>query len=468
MNNMITSTFKHIYTSTCCPNIVLKVARTAERDHHLLSESRAIRTLCNRSAGLLDDRIPWTGTPFTVRLRAPGSSQTEYVVAVVHERLPRGFGYKPRDGARVSLMLSRLQRRSAAEEPSHVLTTARDLLRWAKFVERSPIEDLQLWAANASGALYLSDPEDAGPLVAPRDAARIRGVRRPAAVSAARLQSWNASRNDYYYLPRRQAYVGRRQQVELLTRALIVLLSQNGHSTALHSLRCHALSCDLGCAMSSAPPSDVSAALAGTSAEADEVLRLVGRVFGSSSNSSSSAGVGGGAGGVGGVGDIEPKSSCGACAIGAPDALGKPASAAARRHECVLESGEVHHLRNELPLTCMAEAYGHGTWLAEAIEPAGRPALDARIQHCAFDMHSEECACADQGLLGYCNHSSNCRAHLSALTVAYRSASSEHRFRQKADRSTGHKDKLGGLLERWFGDLVESSVRPRQTQRLRH
>ena len=162
------------------------------------------------------------------------------------------------------------------------------------------------------------------------------------------------------------------------------------------------------------------------------MLRLLDRVFGSSSL---------GAGGV---------DSCGACAISAP-ALDGPASAAPASHECHVASGEVHHLRNELSLTCMAQAYGHGAWLAEAVEPADRAAFEERIQRCTVDMYSETCACADQGLLTYCNRSTSCRAHLSALTVAYHSTSLHYRTRRKAA--------LNGMLERWFGALVESKPR---------
>jgi hypothetical protein len=467
---LASSTYKDIVTHAAAPHLVIKIAKEGAGltsrssdsygyNEHLLDEVRALQTLCNRSAGFLDDRIPWTAPPFQLMVRGRSSrpSQRPYrAAAVAQQRLPRR-GATVYAGAGVFRTLHQLH----SEHPrgDAMLAIASDLLRWAQLLSHSPVEDLQLYfPPDASGVLVI-DPEEVYARVPSRHLHGVRGVRRPAGVitplSHHHWKVWSGGGHGGVKRRMRQAYVARLQQTQVLTASIVALLLHRRSTGLLEALGCStSLSCDFGCSLVAPLPPIVQAALKGSSEVADEALLMAKGIFGRQNGSAAK--------------DDQALAGCGECST-VITGLDQPTDGSAmlgptdsKPLRCT-HSGEAHHLRDEETLWCLGVALRLVTWrgVGAPFELGDRAALDA----CEDEIIGRTapkvtaglrpgpgCACGHHRLR-QCNASISCRARLGTLRRAY-----EERLLDTSG-SALLPTTWDGWLARWYRpELVAPSI----------
>ena len=420
--------------------LLLKVARWSDRSAHVHAEALALATICNRSAGSIDDLIPWSGRPFMVfingaHVAAVAQQRLPVNSIAVHNTLQHALNAIVRTQMREAQLI--FARRSATARHTFQeadTATVRNLLRWAAFVAINPIEDLQLRLLKHGGVAII-DPEGVGPPVTANSNTTIpwqlrpdKAMQRPATVGY--LQSLARLAVDLPEIagtPERQAYVARRQHTQMVTLALAVLLFSAGAYAALNATLCHSLSCDLGCALVESPPRLAHDALhrIGTP-EARTVKRLLRQTFGPPPPLR------------------KAKEGCGACA-------NRPAGRHERR---VCETGAEHELVDERVLLCWAEAHNVIGWLPTRFPPELQSHLAASMARCRVGDDSR-CICSKghgRGSLAQCNMSRSCGERMVALSALAFARSGRPSWPSLAPWST--------WLSRWYGAALVSSMEP--------
>lgn len=389
---------------------------------------------CTRAAGILADRIPYTGEPFGL----------SGVTAVFQQRLgPRDVvgnpawaaPLRPRNGAHFFRVLAHtsLYRAGcvmASNETSQQL--ARDLIRWSDFLAINPIEDAQFMlsasfarahTSTCFDGLSLLDPDALGPPACAHERGRLRQMQRPPGLDVRALKvDW----------ARRQAYVGRRQQMAMLTWAVGALLHGAGHRTALEAFLCgEAIKCELGCSLHTLP-AELRHVLQQLGPEGLDVLQRLSAVL---LPSEQNEGEQRGTAGVDATNDGEmrrdTRSACGCSSSAVASSCDSNADAEA--------------LVDERALSCLADqdvltlGPANGSWEAACLA-AG-----------------ERCGCAEGGVLAACDQSSSCRQRLELATSALGPTAAAG---APLPSSQWRDGTWAEFLAAAYGELVEASPPP--------